>query len=171
MLGRFRRPLLAAMMTGLITAVLSVPLAAAASAARTLAPDPVPIGPNQFFSGFVNGHPPGAAVIKVLCPGPAQTGHPIAHQPVVVKPAPGPTTTDVGFTGSAGRKIVASLNFGPAPAVVHIATFTNYFVTVNIPIKITVPCSGTGAVFFTPAPGSSSAKSAMLPVTFLNIGA
>lgn len=168
--GRLRRPLLAALMTGLITAALSVTLSTPASAARAPVPDPVPIGPNQFFSGFVNGHPPGAAVIKVLCAGPAQTGHPIAHQPVVVKPAPGPTTTDVGFTGSAGRKIVASLNFGPAPAIVHIATFTSYFVKVNIPINISVPCSGTGAVFFAPAPGSSTAKPAVLPVKFLNIG-
>jgi len=168
--GRLRRPLLAALMTGLITAALSVTLSAAASAARAPVPDPVPIRPNQLFRGFVNGHPPGTAVIKVLCPGPAQTGHPIPRQPVVVKPAPSPTSTDTGFTGSLGTKIVASLNFGPTPAIVHIATFTSYFVTVNIPITITVPCSGSGAVFFTPAPGSSTAKPAILPVKFLNVG-
>jgi hypothetical protein len=168
--GRLRRPLLAALMTGLVTAALSVTLSAAASAARAPVHDPVPIRPNQFFRGFVNGHPPGAAVIKVLCAGAAQTGHPLAHQPVVVKPVPSPATTDTGFTGSAGTKIVASLNFGPTPAIVHIATFTSYFVKVSIPTKISVPCSGSGAVFFAPAPGSSTAKPAILPVTFLNIG-
>ena len=35
---------------------------------------------------------------------------------------------------------------------------------------ITVPCSGTAKVVFTPSPASSTAKSAVLTVTFRNIG-
>jgi hypothetical protein len=140
------------------------------ASAATRGPDPVPIRPNQTFSGYVNGSPPGNATIKVLCPGVANTGHPIAKQPVEVKPGPSATTTDVGFTGSKGTKITADLNFGTPPAIV-IATFTSYFVPVNIPTKITVPCSGSGTVLFIPSPGSKTAKSAILPVTFVNIGA
>jgi hypothetical protein len=169
--GRLSHRLTALLTAGLVTAALGVTFAAAGSAAARPVQDPIPIRPNQFFRGFVNNHPPGAAVIKVLCPGPVNTGHPIANQPVEVKPVPSPTTTDIGFTGSKGTMITANLNFGPVPAVVVIAHFTSYFVPVNIPTNITVPCSGPGAVMFIPSPPGSRAKSAVLPVTFVNIGA
>jgi hypothetical protein len=156
-------------MSGLVATALGVTLAATASAAVRPAQDPVPIDPNQYFSGFINGSPPGAAVIKVNCPGPITTGHPVGNQPVEVEPAPAPTGNDIGFTGSKGRKITASLFYGPA--VVVIDSFTSYFVPKNIPTNITVPCSGSGTVVFAPSPGSKTARSATLPVTFLNIGA
>ena len=144
-------------------------LAATATAATHPAQDPVPIDPNQYFSGFINASPPGAVVIKVICPGPANTGHPAAHQPVEVKPVPSSTAADAGFTGSKGKKITASL--GPAASTVVIGSFTSYFVKKNIPTNITVPCSGSGTAVFTPSPTSKTARSATLPVTFLNIGA
>ena len=78
---RGRRPL-AALMSGLLATALGVTLAATASAAVRPAQDPVPIRPNQYFSGFINNSPPGSAVIKVLCPGPTTTGHPVGNQPV-----------------------------------------------------------------------------------------
>jgi hypothetical protein len=156
------------LLSGLVTLATGVTFASAASARAHPAQDPVPIKPNQYFSGFINGHPPGKAVIKVLCPGPGQTGHPIANQPIVVKPAPASSAADVGFTGSAGMKIKALL---PRATITSIlATFTNYFVAQNIPTGITVPCSGTGSVIFAPAPGSTTARPATLAVTFLNIG-
>ncbi len=102
-----------------------------------------------------------------ISPG-ATTGHPIAHQPVEVKPVPPSTATDAGFTGSKGRKITASL--GPAASTV-VGSFTNYFVTKNIPANIAVPCSGSGTAVFTPSPTSKTARPATLSVTFLNIGA
>jgi hypothetical protein len=169
MRGRLSRRFLAVLLSGFVTATLGVTLAATASAGTRPVQDPVPIRPNQFFSGFINNSPPGAVVIKVICPGVANTGHPIGRQPVEVKPAPGTGTTDVGFTGSKGTKITASLSFGPA--IVILRSFTSYFVKENIPTNITVPCSGTGAVRFSPSPPSSTAKPAILPVTFVNIGA
>jgi hypothetical protein len=146
---------------------MGLPLAATASAA-VRPQDPVPIGPNEFFSGFINNHPPGKAVIKVICPGPANTGHPAGKQTIEVKTAQPTSTFDAGFTGSAGKKITATLL--PAATTAVLASFTSFFVPKKIPTSITVPCSGTGTVIFAPSPPSSTAMSAKLPVTFLNIG-
>ena len=158
----------AGLMPGLIAAAMGLVFTAAASAAPIPVQDPVPIGPNEYFSGFINGHPPGKAVIKVICPGPANTGHPAGNQKIEVKTAPAGSTADVGFTGSAGKRITATL--APTPATTILASFTSFFVPKKIPTSITVPCSGAGSVVFTPSPGSPTAKSAALTVTFLNIG-
>jgi hypothetical protein len=155
----------------LVPATAALALAALPSVAAGASPaqDPVPIRPNQFFTGLVNGHPPGQAVIYVICPGPITHGHPIGNQPVEVRPAVPTSTTDLGYTGSAGRRITASLR--SSPTVIPLATFTNYFVKAYIPTSITVPCSGTGTVAFVPSPGSANARTATLTVTFLNLGA
>jgi len=155
----------AALMSGLITAALGLTFAASASAASGPVQDPVPIGPNEYFRGFINNHPPGKAVITVICPGPVNTGHPAAGQTIEVKTAQPTSTFDIGFTGSAGTKITAAL--APATTTTILASFTSYFVPKKIPTSITVPCSGTGKVVFRPSPTSSTAKSAVLPVTFM----
>jgi hypothetical protein len=167
MRGRLSGRFAAALMSGLIAAALGLPLAATASAAAR-PQDPVPIGPNEHFRGFINNHPPGKAVIKVICPGPANTGHPAGNQTIEVKTAQPTSTFDTGFTGSAGKKITAALL--PAATTTVLASFTSFFVPKKIPVSITVPCSGTGTVVFAPSPPSSTAKSAKLPVTFVNIG-
>ena len=163
MRGRLSRPLLV-----LTTAVLALALAPAAAGAKSLQ-DPVPIGHNEYFSGYVNNHPPGQAVIYVVCPGPVSTtGHPAGNQPVEVKPVPAATTQDVGYTGSQGDAISAALSWGLPPSII-IANFTSYYVNQYIPTNIDVPCSGTGTVTFIPSPWSSTAKTAILDVTFENI--
>jgi len=158
---------LTVLMSGLGATALGVTLAATASAAVRPAQDPVPIGPNQTFSGYINNSPPGNVVIKVVCAIGASTGNPASHQPVEVKPVPAATTQDTGFTGSKGNKITATLSYGPA--IVVLAGFTSYYVPKNIPTNITVPCSGSGTVVFTPSPHTKTAKAASLPVTFANI--
>ena len=158
----------AALTSGLVTAALGVTLAAAAAAVPIPVQDPVPIGPNEYFRGFISGHPPGQAVIRVICPGPANTGHPAGNQKIEVKTAKPTSTADLGFTGSAGKRITAALT--PSSTTNTLATFTSFFVAKKIPTSITVPCSGTAKVVFTPSPTSSTAKSAVLTVTFLNIG-
>ena len=167
MRGRLSRRFAAALMSGLIAAAMGLSLAATASAAAR-PQDPVPIGPHEYFSGFINNQPPGKAVIKVICPGPANTGHPAGKQTIEVKTAQPTSTFDIGFTGSAGKKITATLL--PAATTTVLASFTSFFVPKKIPTSITVPCSGTGTVVFAPSPPSSTAMSAKLPVTFLNIG-
>jgi hypothetical protein len=163
--GRPGRRFAAALMSGLITAALGVSFAAAAAAAPVPVQDPVPIGPNEYFSGFISGHPPGKAVITVICPGPLNTGHPAAGQRIEVQTAQPTSTFDIGYTGSAGKKITAAL--APASTTTILASFTSFFVPKNIPTSITVPCSGTGKVVFRPSPASPTAKSAVLPVTFM----
>src|SRR5579859_978404 len=160
---------LIAIVTAGFTAALGVTFAAAASAAPVPGQVPVPIGPNQYFSGYINGHPPGSAVINVICPGPTNTGHPVANQKIEVKPVPPSSASDVGFTGSAGKQIKALLPRA-APSSL-LASFTSYFVAKNIPASITVPCSGTGSVIFAPSPASKTAVPATLTVTWVNIGA
>jgi len=167
MRGRLSRRFAAALMSGLIAVAMGLSLAATASASVGTQ-DPVPIGPNQYFRGFINNNPPGAAVITVICPGPVNTGHPAAGQKIEVRTAQPTSTFDIGFTGSAGRKITAAL--APAASTTILASFTSFFAPKNIPTSITVPCSGKGKVVFRPSPTSSTAKSAVLPVTFLNIG-
>src|SRR5260370_39818309 len=109
MRGRLSRRFAASLMSAFMTAALGVTLAATASAAPIPVQDPVPIGPNEHFSGYINNHPPGRAVIKVVCPGPGTTGHPAANQKIEVKTAQPTSTFDVGFTGRAGKKITATL--------------------------------------------------------------
>ncbi len=167
MRGRLGRRFAAALTSGLVAAAFGAALTAPASAAAR-PQDPVPIGPNEYFSGFINNHPPGKAVIKVNCAGPAKTGHPAAGQKIEVKTAQPTSTFDLGFTGSAGKKITATL--APAATTTVLASFTSFFVPKNIPTSIVVPCSGTGTVVFAPAPPSSTARSAVLPVTFRSTG-
>jgi hypothetical protein len=145
------------------------PLAAAPGAAGPVQ-DPIPIEPNGFFSGYINGHPPGQAIIYTGCFGPGtpgETGHPLAGQTIEVKPANAAgSAVDVGYTGSAAHSIVATL--GPSAASNSIlADFTSYYVIDYLPTTITVPCSGTGVVTFTPLPTSPTASSANLGVTFV----
>jgi hypothetical protein len=168
MRGRPGRRFAAALMSGLITAALGAGFSAAAAAAPVPVQDPVPVGPNEYFSGFINGHPPGNAVIRVICPGPASTGHPAGNQTIEVKTAQPTSTTDLGFTGSAGKKITAAL--ARASTTTVLAGFTGFFVPKKIPASITVPCSGTAKVVFRPSPTSSAARPAVLTVTFRNIG-
>jgi hypothetical protein len=162
---RLTHPLLAA-----AAVLLALAVAPAASAAASPVQDPVPIGPNEYFTGLVNHHPPGLAPIYVVCPGPViigRTGHPLAGQPVEVEPGVSATTTDLGYTGSAGRSITAALAT-PVSAII-LGSFGSYFAPQNIPTGISVPCSGSGMVVFIPSPGSPTARAATLTVTFVNI--
>jgi hypothetical protein len=163
MRGRIARSLLplAALLLGLAV----VPAASASAQVH----DPVPITPNVYFMGVINNHPPGAAIIDVVCKVGATTGKPAPHQTIEVESIPPPTSTkpDVGYTGSKGKSINATLS--PASSTAALAHFTSFFVTRAIPTGITVPCSGTGAVDFIPAPTSKTAHTAVLAVSFANI--
>jgi hypothetical protein len=161
------RGLIATLACGSTAAALSMTFGGTALAATRQVHDPVPIGANQYFSGYINNAPPGEVIIAVACTPGAKTGHPLAKQPVEVKPVAASTAADVGFTGSKGDKISASL--APTTAATLIASFTSYYVTKDIPTSITVPCSGTGTVDFVPSPTSKTAKTAKLTVSFANI--
>jgi hypothetical protein len=162
MRGRFTRFLLPP--TAL---ALTLAIAPAASAGTLQVHDPVPITPNVYFEGVINNHPPGSAVIAVACAAGSTTGKPVKHQTIEAESIPPPTSTspDVGYTGSKGKSVNASLALTPATGA--IAHFTSFFAPKFIPTSITVPCSGAGAVDFVPAPTSKTAKTAVLSVTFV----
>ncbi|RAG85971.1 hypothetical protein DN069_09370 [Streptacidiphilus pinicola] len=155
-----RSATLAAAVLGLATGL------AGAVAPAAQAADPAPVGPNQFFSGLVNGSATDPA-IQMACYGPVtpgELGHPLPGQSVEVLPASAAGTADVGYTGSAADGIVA--NFGPTSTALPV-TLGYYAVPVAIPTGLVLPCSGTGTVVFTPEPGSPTARSATLPVRYV----
>jgi hypothetical protein len=152
-------------------AVLAPIAPAAASPARITvgaAPGVVKVGPKQFFLGVVNGKL-SKAVIRVICPGPANSGHPLPRQSAGIEVPP--SAAQGGYTGTSAASIGAWLTWpgSAAPSPAYIATLTSYR-SVRIPTGITVPCSGSGQMLFLPAPGSPTVKAATVDVTFANIG-
>ncbi|WP_042416553.1 hypothetical protein [Streptacidiphilus anmyonensis] len=153
----------AAATLGLATA-LGTAVAPAAHAAGVV--DPAPIGPDQFFTGLVNGATADAA-IQMACYGPVttgETGHPLPGQTVEVLPSPASGTVDVGYTGSAATDVV--VNFGPVSTTPPV-TLGFYAVKAAIPTSLVLPCSGTGTVAFVPEPGSATARPATLTVRYV----
>jgi hypothetical protein len=126
------------------------------------------VHPHQFFVGAVNGVST-EAVIKVLCPGPANTGHALSGQTLQVNLAEG-GGPDLGFTGTKAKAIVATLAFAKN-VTGSLATFRRYGVAAPFPTSLILPCSGTGIVSFDPTPGSRTAKAYDVDVTFENEGA
>jgi hypothetical protein len=150
-----------------LTAIgLALAAAPAAASAAGRVQDPIPIEPNQYFTGLINGHPPGHVVIRVACGPSSKTGSPLGNQPVEVEPAPSSAAADLGYTGSKGRSITAGLSTSPAVAI---GSFTSFYVKEDIPTNIVVPCAGAGTVLFAPDHGGKKAHAATLHVTFVNI--
>jgi hypothetical protein len=148
---------------------------AALAVASPAVADPAPIGPNQYFTAFVNGQP-GEVRLEVICDGTAgtagvlATGHPVAGQTVEVRPAfvtqddliP-PPISNFGFTGSAGKAVgVSFIGFSAPPQML----LREYEVPVEIPTNIVVPCFGIGDVTFAPVPTSRTAAPATVKVVF-----
>ena len=148
-------------------AVLGTVLVPAATAA---AQDPVLISPNTPFVGLVNGKT-ADAVVTVVCPGPIgpnSVGHPASGQTAEVRSVL-PTVAPAGYTGSAGKEIVAGFN--SASAVNQGIVFSAFFAPAAIPTTWYVPCSGSGAMTFVPEPTSPTARSYTVTVTFIDIAA
>jgi hypothetical protein len=146
-----------------------IALASVAAPADAAVIDPLPITPNQFFAGFVNDVRANATLVAD-CAGVARTGHPGGGQTVSAQPE-APASTDLGFTGSAGRSLVVSLVLSPASAPIPIGTLSGFFVELAIPTSITVPCGGSATMVFAPSPTSMTARSATVSVTIISLGA
>ena len=127
-----------------------------------------PVGPNQLFEGLVNGRTIQSS-IRIACLGPVrpgQLGRPLPGQTVMVRQAPPTGPTSVGFTGSAARSIVAFLS--PSASNDPSIVMTEYGVAAAIPTHISLPCTGTGRVFFFAQPTSPTARSTSVAVTFVS---
>jgi hypothetical protein len=151
----------------LCTAVVTLAFGAVADAQTA----PATIAPHQTFIGNVNGLQVSASV-NVVCPGPlrlGQMGHPASGQTVGVS-SPAPPIAWTGNTGSRGhvitaRFITASAVATPAVAIPAV-TFSQYG-TQPIPTTGMLPCTGSGAVVFSPTPTSHTSHSAKESVSYV----
>jgi hypothetical protein len=133
--------------------------------------DPIPVGPNAYFTAQVNGVS-AQAVIKVVCPGPVSstsTGHPISGQTLEVFRLLPPTTVTVGYTGSAAHQIDAIFSAPPSAAGNPPVVLSSFFAPVAIPTSLVLPCGGSGVVSFVPIPTSPTARGFAVTVVFENI--
>ncbi len=145
-------------------------LGSAGTAAAAAVQDPLPVGPNQVFTGQVNGVADNAP-IRTDCLGPitpGETGHPIAGQYVEAVTAAA-SSADTGYTGSAAQALQVTLT-APASSTLTtlIGTLNSFYVQLPIPTTLVVPCSGTGLVAFAPTPTSPAARAATVTVDFLS---
>lgn len=168
-----------ARMRALYCTLAALGLAAAAAPAAQAVQDPIPVGPNYYFTATVNGGPTSAStaepVIKVACPGPitpGETGHPLAGQNVeadaVLPPVSG-DLTQLGFTGSAAHEIDAFIGTQTGTAANPPIVINAFFAAYPIPTSLNVPCGGSGVVSFVPLPTSPTARSVAVNVLFENV--
>jgi hypothetical protein len=152
-------------MLGLAVAAVAVVLQAGPAQAG-------PVGPKQYFTGVINGKPGNTTIpitIKMACFGPEETGHPVAGQTLAVHQMFPPVSGSLGYTGK-DSKIGVFFN-APPPAAAQPGTaapvFTRYDRPQPLPTSLTLPCSGTGTVFFTPVPVIPPSRSATVPVRYV----
>jgi hypothetical protein len=165
-MSRWKNYLLGAgVAVGAIALGVGTPAAAAA----------VHVGPDQVFSGEVNGRSAGAEIV-VGCFGairPGQMGHPVSGQTVEITPAAS-VATGAGFTGSLANRVTVTAEIPISSTLIVIehwpVTLRTYGTRGAIPTGVEVPCSGSGTVSFNPKPTSATARSADVPVTFVSIG-
>lgn len=137
------------------------------------------VGPNQYFTGVINGHAGNTVVpitIRMACFGPVrpgETGHPMAGQTLAVHRLypPAATAGSLGFTGK-DAEIGVFFNALPPVTPSSAATgttpiFHRYDVSKPLPTSLTLPCGGSGSVYFTPIPVVPPSRSATVPVEFV----
>jgi hypothetical protein len=121
-----------------------------------------PIQPNQPFGGVVNGNTE-QGTVYVACPGPVfpgRTGPPAGNQSLMVV-----FGNLGGNTGAAGTSVVAAFREDPSASL----KFTEYGVPQAVPSSLRLPCGGSGSVSFHPAPTSTTARTDVVPVNYVNI--
>jgi len=119
--------------------------------------------PNVEFGALVNGRS-SDAVIQMACFGavrPGETGHPMSGQTVeVFRPE---ALRVSGYTGTAATRIVARFTDDPS-ARIPLRRFGH---PEPVPVSLTLPCSGSGTVVFSPEPSSPTAHSATVTVSYV----
>jgi hypothetical protein len=133
------------------------------------------VGPDQYFTGVVNGtngNTVSPIPIQMACFGPVhpgQTGHPLKGQTLAVHQLFPPSTVppSLGATGD-DSEIGVFFNAPPPTAAPTAPVFTRYDKTKHLSTKLTLPCSGTGTVWFTPIPVVPPSESAAVPVEYVS---
>jgi hypothetical protein len=137
------------------------------------------VGPKQYFTGVINGQDGNTTTpmtIRMACFGPlrpGQTGHPMGGQTLAVHQLfpPSPVAGSLGYTGK-DRHIGVFFGAPPpvassAPTAVVALVFTRYDKSKPLPTSLTLPCGGTGTVWFSPTPVVPPSRSASVPVDFV----
>jgi hypothetical protein len=96
---------------------------------------------------------------------PGQTGHPLAGQTVKALPVTSPTSTTVGYTGTAATSIAVTFTtpvLSGNPIVLH-----DWAISAPIPTTLILPCSGSGVATFTPVPTSPTARPATVAIAYV----
>jgi hypothetical protein len=153
-------------------------LTVVALAAAGLPAQAGPVGPNQFFTGVINGKDGNTATpipIMMACAGPSrpgQTGHPVAGQTLAVHQLFPPAAGSLGRTGNDAQ---IGVFFGAPPPTAAgtrpaagTPVFTRYDRPKPLPTSLTLPCAGTGTVWFTPIPVVPPSRSATVPVKYVS---
>jgi hypothetical protein len=138
------------------------------------------VGPKQYFTGVINGKDGNTTTpiaIMMACAGPirtGQTGHPVAGQTLGVHQLFPPAAT-AGSLGRTGDDSQIGVFFGAPPpdtagagAAAGTVVFTRYDKPKPLPTSLTLPCAGTGTVWFTPIPVVPPSRSATVPVRFVS---
>jgi hypothetical protein len=136
------------------------------------------VGPKQYFTGVVNGHEGNTVIpiaIRMACFGavrPGETGHPMAGQTLSVHQLFPPVATagSLGFTGNdaeIGVFFAAPPPAARSAAVTTTPIFRRYDVSKRLPTSLTLPCAGTGTVYFVPIPVIPPSRAATVPVDFV----
>jgi len=162
-----------------IAVVLSIPMVALTAATQT-AGAAQKVGPNQYFTGVINGTDGNTVTpiaIQMACFGPlrpGETGHPMEGQTLAVHQLFPPTVTST--LGKTGNDSSIDVFFGAPPpatplgASAHTAVktirFVHYDKSKGLPTSLTLPCSGTGTVWFVPIPVVPPSQAAAVPVEF-----
>jgi hypothetical protein len=153
-----------AILIGSVTAFPSVLPAAAAGT----------VGPHQYFTGVVNGHDGNTTTpitIRMACPTPltqGETGHPLPGQTLAVhQEFPPAAAGGLGQTGS-DTEIGFFTALPPTTPAAGTTTpvFKRYDVSKPLPTALTLPCTGTGTVYFVPIPVVPPSRSQSVPVAF-----
>jgi hypothetical protein len=156
-----------------LVALLSVAGALPAGAATR-------VGHKQYFTGVINGTNGNTVTpidIQVACSGPAgsgQTGHPLSGQTLAVHQM-FPPSSDGGSLGYTGHDVKIEVFFNAVPparpkarAAAGSVVFTRYDKPQALPTSVTLPCTGTGTVWFTPIAVVPPSRSESVPVEFVS---
>ena len=136
------------------------------------------VGPKQYFTGVINGTDGNTStpiVIKMSCAEPLSTGekgHPVSGQTLAVHELFPPSSSAAGSLGYTGKGSSIEVFFNaPPPAAASGAsktvTFTQYDKTQKLPTSESLPCSGSGTVYFSPVPVVPPSRSAAVPVDYV----
>ena len=156
------------LITGMAVVVAaSLPLGPAGAAGRR-------VGPDQYFTGVVNGTTGNTVTpiaVRMGCFGPlhpGETGHPLRGQTLAVHQL-FPPSAAAGTVGWTGADSEIGVLFDAQPVTAAAATppvFTRYDTPRKLPTTLTLPCSGTGTAYFTPFPWLPPSSSAAVPVVY-----